>query len=294
MRVFATRPNERGRAQEGPTRTARAGMQRKLTVGAPNDAFEQEADSVADRVMRMPDTKVQRKCAGCEDEALRRSRDGAGPSTAAAAAPVVAGGGAPLDAGARRFMERRFGHDFSRIRIHADDQAAASARAVHAHAYTVGNHIAFADGQYAPNTDAGRRLLAHELTHTIQQEQAGPRIQRNFNPGRCCNSSEQGEDEFALVSNPDDTEARWVRLAVGECVGNPISDDCEGMTCGGGFYYVDGWTMLIAPGVCSTPRNDSWPFTGRRWTPTSRGPKALAPSERAKINDTPPGYQYDP
>src|SRR5258705_14011237 len=78
--------------------------------------------------------------------------------------------GEPLDEVARGFFETQFGHDFSRIRIHADDLAAASAAAVGARAFTVGDHIAFGAGQFSLQSAAGRRLLAHELTHTIQQE----------------------------------------------------------------------------------------------------------------------------
>lgn len=78
-------------------------------------------------------------------------------------------GGAPLDASTRGFMESRFGHDFGRVRIHADAQASESARAVHATAYTVGSDIAFRSGRYAPSTTEGRELLAHELAHVVQQ-----------------------------------------------------------------------------------------------------------------------------
>lgn len=74
------------------------------------------------------------------------------------------------------------GHDFSRIRIHADGRAAGSARAVGALAYTVGNHIVFGAGQYSPRSDAGRRLLAHELTHTVQQGVTGPHLARQCDP----------------------------------------------------------------------------------------------------------------
>jgi hypothetical protein len=66
-------------------------------------------------------------------------------------------------------MEHRFGHDFSHVRVHAGARSAQSASAVHANAYTVGSHIAFGDGQYHPETVAGRRLIAHELTHVLQQ-----------------------------------------------------------------------------------------------------------------------------
>lgn len=80
--------------------------------------------------------------------------------------------GRPLDGETRQAMETHFGHDFSQVRIHADRLAAQSADAVDAHAYTVGHHIAFAAGQFAPHTTGGRKLLAHELAHTIQQGHA--------------------------------------------------------------------------------------------------------------------------
>src|SRR5512134_563730 len=79
--------------------------------------------------------------------------------------------GQPLDAATRAFMEPRFGHDFSGVRVHTDARAAESARAVQALAYTVGRDIVFGDQRYSPQTSPGRRLLAHELTHTLQQRQ---------------------------------------------------------------------------------------------------------------------------
>jgi outer membrane protein OmpA-like peptidoglycan-associated protein len=83
---------------------------------------------------------------------------------------VLRSPGQPLDAETRGFMEPRFGHDFSRVRVHTDAKAAESARAVHALAYTMGQEVVFGAGQYRPETAQGRRLLAHELTHTMQQE----------------------------------------------------------------------------------------------------------------------------
>ncbi|HEX7318111.1 MAG TPA: DUF4157 domain-containing protein [Pyrinomonadaceae bacterium] len=77
--------------------------------------------------------------------------------------------GRPLEQSTRSFMEGRFGHDFGRVRVHTDEQAAASARALGATAYTVGPHIVFRRGGYSPETTAGRRLLAHELAHVVQQ-----------------------------------------------------------------------------------------------------------------------------
>ncbi|MBZ5522158.1 MAG: DUF4157 domain-containing protein [Acidobacteriia bacterium] len=81
--------------------------------------------------------------------------------------------GRPLDGTMRSFMEPRFGHDFSGVRIHTDPRAAESARSVNALAYTVGRNIVFASGQYSPGSPAGQRLLAHELTHVVQQQQWG-------------------------------------------------------------------------------------------------------------------------
>ena len=116
------------------------------------------------------------ECADCkrkkEGTTLRRS-------SAVAAAPGVAppivhevlgSPGQPLDAATRAFFEPRFGHDFSRVRVHADARAAASARSVNASAYAVGNSIAFESGRYRPDSAAGRQLLAHELTHVLQQK----------------------------------------------------------------------------------------------------------------------------
>jgi hypothetical protein len=82
---------------------------------------------------------------------------------------VLRSPGQPLDAETRAFMEPRFGHDFSRVRVHTDTKAAESARAVNALAYDVGRDVVFGAGQYAPSTSAGRQLMAHELTHVVQQ-----------------------------------------------------------------------------------------------------------------------------
>ena len=94
---------------------------------------------------------------------------------------AMRGGGAPLDPATRAFMEPRFGHDFSRVRVHTDARAATVARSLDALAFTVGDDIAFAPGQYRPGSDEGRALLAHELTHTIQQTGGAARVQRQEN-----------------------------------------------------------------------------------------------------------------
>jgi hypothetical protein len=91
---------------------------------------------------------------------------------------VVRSPGSPLEAATGRFMSDRMGYDFSAVRIHTDSRADSSARAMGAHAYTVGQNIAFAAGQYQPGTDSGRRLIAHELAHVVQQGAGGSVVRR--------------------------------------------------------------------------------------------------------------------
>lgn len=116
------------------------------------------------------------QCDECRGASLAR---GGAPARAPSHAPaivhdVVRSPGAPLADAARTAFESRFGHRFGDVRVHTDERAAASARAVHAAAYTVGRHVVFAPGAYAPGTAAGDRLLAHELAHVVQQGDARP------------------------------------------------------------------------------------------------------------------------
>jgi hypothetical protein len=167
-------------------RQAPAFLRRKLEIGAAADPLEHVADRVADDVMRMADAPasapsvgrmLQRKCAACEEKdesKLQPKRPPSAGGAAIGAAPRIVHDalrtpGEPLDAGARAFMEPRFGRDFGDVRVHADTRASDSARAVNAMAYTVGRDVVFAAGRYAPQTAAGRRLLAHELAHVVQQ-----------------------------------------------------------------------------------------------------------------------------
>jgi hypothetical protein len=165
-------------------------LQAKLTVGRPDDIYEQEAEQVANQVVAVAPSPSQRTCA-CggagpdECEACREKRqaslaspvplqrqDEGDPEIEEAPAvvdEVLSSPGHPLDDSVRSFMEGRFEHDFSNVRVHSDAQAVSSARAVDALAYTVGRHVVFGAGQYAPSSTSGRKLLAHELVHTIQQ-----------------------------------------------------------------------------------------------------------------------------
>jgi ribosomal protein L12E/L44/L45/RPP1/RPP2 len=178
-------------------------LQRKLVVNQPGDVYEREADRVADAVMRAPPAvsrampaprALQRACscggtcAGCRQKEEKLQRKEASTITVAAAgagaaAPpivheVLRSTGQPLDAKTRSFMEPRFGRSFADVRIHANSRAAESARSVGARAYTVGRDIVFGGEQYAPHTESGRHLLAHELTHTAQQANAPVMLQR--------------------------------------------------------------------------------------------------------------------
>ena len=122
-------------------------------------------------VSPVPAAMLQRKCGGsCHcDACAKKAGQARTDSAPSIVREVLNGAGQPLDTAARGAMEQRFGHDFGRVRVHADGKADASARAVGASAYAVGPHIVFARGQYAPATKAGEMLLAHELTHVLQQ-----------------------------------------------------------------------------------------------------------------------------
>ena len=143
-------------------------LQTNLVIGASNDPLEQEADRVADQVLAAQANPAVSHAA----PKIQRDSQAADAATQDAPASVdraLASSGRPLDAPLRHDMEQRFGHDFSRVRIHADSAAEQSAREIKANAYTVGRDIAFGAGQFAPETQEGRRLIAHELTHVVQQ-----------------------------------------------------------------------------------------------------------------------------
>jgi hypothetical protein len=184
-------------------------IQPKLQIGAVNDPLELEADHVAEQVMRMPEPEMasapldhksgpgpmqkvagealplQRKCdcGGSCDDCKKKQPDEPAKVRMKAAGSTGAGGmeappivhevlrspGQQLDAGTRAFMEPRFGHDFSKVRVHTDAKAAESVRAVGARAYTVGSNVVFGAGEYGPGTQAGQTLLGHELAHVVQQ-----------------------------------------------------------------------------------------------------------------------------
>lgn len=179
-------------------------IQAKLTIGAPNDKYEQEADRVADQIMHMPEPTateqshgdlslqspvIQRMCPECteqinrailnedkeeEDEKLLQAKEVPGQmpqmsNEVESTINSLRGGGHPLSRAVRDYMEPRFGQDFSQVRVYTDSKASEAARSINARAFTLGNDIVFGAEQLQPQTTAGKRLLAHELVHSLQQ-----------------------------------------------------------------------------------------------------------------------------
>src|SRR2546423_9515189 len=159
------------------------GIRPMLNVSRPDDPHEREAERIADGVLRAPEQQAcpcGGSCSSCRAE--RRGGEQlpsqAGPARAASEDETVAplledevsqSPGRPLDSTTGALFEKRFGHDFSRVRVHDDSRAAATASALRASAYTLGSDIVFGAGAYAPATQQGRSLLAHELAHVVQQ-----------------------------------------------------------------------------------------------------------------------------
>ncbi|MCW3090730.1 MAG: hypothetical protein JWP81_1799 [Ferruginibacter sp.] len=169
-------------------------IQRKLSIGAVDDPLEYEADAMADRVMRMPDANsfyhggepvIQRKCAHCEEEEgvqrklstsvitpfIQAKRENGGVASDRVTQQVNAtkGKGSGMEGYIQSFMQSRFNTDFSGVKIHTGDYAVQMSKELNAEAFTVGSDIYFNNGKYNPGSDPGKHLLAHELTHTVQQ-----------------------------------------------------------------------------------------------------------------------------
>jgi hypothetical protein len=172
----------------------RSPIQWKLSIGNIDDPLEYEADTMADKVMRMPESNfIQRKCAACEEEekAQRKpltsfiqkkeaeSNNVASDSISNQIQSTKNNGNA-MHESTKSFMESRFGTDFSNVHIHAGSYASQLSDQLNAQAFTVGNNIYFNEGKYQPESYAGKHLLAHELTHTLQQE-GNTAIQRQTN-----------------------------------------------------------------------------------------------------------------
>jgi hypothetical protein len=197
-------------------------FQPKLTVNQPNDVYEQEADAMADRVMRMaaPDhhenaffkpaaDNIQRKCQHCEEEEKVQRKENSGDNADGSYqldsyVGSLGSSGQAMPESSRQFFEPRFGRDFSNVRIHTDTVAAKSAQSINALAYTTGNNIVFNSNQFSPESDGGRRLIAHELTHVIQQGDTDVvRRTPNCSAARsCCVADHCATPDTAVTGTP--------------------------------------------------------------------------------------------
>jgi hypothetical protein len=221
------------------------------------------------------------ECAACKAKRLQRRAVGAGPAVAPPVVHEVLGSaGHPLEPAMRGDMEARFGHDFSRVRVHADAQAAVSAQAVGAAAYTVGRDVVFSAGRYAPGTEEGRSLIAHELTHVVQQAgsgqpsgelpvqpadhpaereaergvvtaRQGPAVQRACLPAAECTSQEGSLTDFVKQSESDPAYvARQARRKTA-CSANPGGSACIGDGHGARAQALTAFLSSAAPGRLS-------------------------------------------
>jgi hypothetical protein len=218
MRTYAWKGQQSHELRPALSLQRTMGNGTKLAINKPGDEYEQEAERVAEQVMRMPESRVQRTCAcngecpKCQMEKLNQGAAGLqtqhvgsgdlGQTTAPASVhEVLHSPGRSLDTEVRGFMELRFGHDFSRVRVHSGAAAEQSAQDVNASAYTVGHNMVFGAGAFAPATDEGRRLIAHELTHVVQQASspAGTALQRD-DPKKQTKAVSQ---DIAVLLSPD-------------------------------------------------------------------------------------------
>jgi hypothetical protein len=238
-------------------------IQEKLKIGAMKDPLEQEADSIADKMTPSPAPQVfptraeapqvSRKYGEREKE-VRLKKSG-GPQVAAGEAPAIVhevldSPGRPLDDATRAYFEPRFRHDFSRVRVHTGTSAQQSARDVNAHAYTVGHHMAFDAGRFAPETHDGQRLLAHELTHVVQQAGVGPSLQRE---------PRGPEPDVRPESKPKDSNPAVTPFVSSDLVKEIKRDNETWMLTIDGYTSEESvkrliWPYFVPPGITISPR----------------------------------------
>ncbi len=187
-------------------------IQAKLKIGQPNDIYEQEADKVADQIMKIPHPAVQPKPLPFKITPMARRQPVKEEREFAldieARINALRGGGQPLDPATRAYFEPRFGYDFSKVRIQADSQAAEAANVANARAFTVGRNIVFGTGEHIPRTAEGQRLLAHELTHVVQQHGFIPQTIR-LSPRRETEPPSEWCDPY---SSREEAKKEWVHI----------------------------------------------------------------------------------
>ena len=319
-----------GSASKAVNNILRAGVQPKLKIGTVNDPAEVEADYVADQVMRMPTpanngaeifaksnpNDINRKCTDCGDkEKIQRkefpdivmkssSEDGGTAASPEASSAINSlGSGIALPASERAFFEPRFGQDLSHIRVHTGGTADAASQSISARAFSLGNNIAFANGEYQPGTQSGRTLMAHEIAHTLQgtkeikRQDSGESGESNSaNPFPSSGSPPADIDDCTVILGGRGIEY-WAGLCVGE------GDWCAGARHLYINYYNDAsdYGVIEAGPISGGSKTGAWIKPG---TWESRGVQwELNPSDcetfiqRLKVNTRTyhrAGHSYDP
>lgn len=222
-------------------------IQAKLTISPPDDPLEREADRVADAVMsgKRPCAcgGTCEKCRGSSSSHIHRKPEGktashsSGTSLRTAPSSLIRsiGPGQPLDATTRQFFETRMGHDFSGTRIYTNDAASSAAASINARAFTHGNDVVFGRSHYQPTNPTGQRLLAHELTHVVQQSTSdlpeSNRIMREPDaPNSTAQSSIMTESEAASARPREGAQSVVFK-------GVELSDDRD-------YMYVELWNLI--------------------------------------------------
>jgi len=303
-------------------------IQPKLMINTPGDQYEKGADEMADKVMRMekpfmqakplPISSVQRKCTHCEEEEKKAQRkemndnDTTADHTLESYVGNLNGSGQSLPGEVRNFYEPRFGFDLGNVKVHTDSVAAKSAQSINALAYTTGNNIVFNNGQYSPNTDSGKRLLGHELTHIAQQtgmqattiqRRPAPYIKKvtvHLAPPQSCDlewegtppSDASGSDHFTVSTgkgygDPDDPPGTCRR----QCCSDPATQ------------CAPPWNQPTSVGACCTYYgNNFWtgtpeavhggPGGWRWWTPIQPyySSRSIALHQHTEVTGQPIGH----
>lgn len=227
-------------------------VQMKMNVNQPGDKFEKEADKTADEVMSTSDAPASALAGAPNTPGVQRSGEGT-PAISGATQTAIRNkttGGQPLPREVRSFMEQRFQADFGNVRVHTGPEAAALTNQLNARAFTYQNHIFFSKNQYQPQTGEGRRLLAHELTHTIQQ---GHSAQRALQP-----QVTTASDAPMLQRESDESWGDWVASGVSnvasgvsdfagdvvDTVSGTVDSVANALANGASFVADMGWSLL--------------------------------------------------
>jgi len=208
-------------------------IQTKLRIGAPNDIYEQEADKIAAQVMKMSDSSepVQRMCTECEDELKEKPVDIVRVKAEPGLADAVSGNmesqirsgqraGNELPDSALDFFEQRFRSSFSDVKIYNDSKSDTLNRSLHSRAFTLGNDIYFRQGEYNPSTYEGKKLLAHELTHVVQQNGKKNSIQRFYTED--CSTS-----DISLIRSSHNRAIAMLRKAIRRLNASPVTSNTQ-------------------------------------------------------------------